>query len=71
MPRTHSIKKQIVHPLDLKYILDSPDSDLYKDILKYAKNEYCSGFKFTEIGNWLIDNNYELLAFFIRILMRR
>jgi hypothetical protein len=37
---------------------------LYQDILKYAI-EHDDGFGFTELGNWLIDNNHEFRSYYV------
>jgi hypothetical protein len=34
------------------------------DILKFAKQNYNDGFRFTDLGNWLLKNNREFLAFY-------
>lgn len=57
-------KNEIGPPPKLQDILSSKDWPLCLDILKFAKQRYEIGFRFTELGNWLLDNNQEFLNFY-------
>jgi hypothetical protein len=57
-------RNEIGPPPKLQDILSSKDWPLCLDILKFAKLRYEVGFRFTELGNWLLDNNQELLTFY-------
>jgi hypothetical protein len=63
--KIHSINENVTFPpLKLQSILNSKDSVLCMDILKFAKQKYNDGFRFTNLGNWLLKNNQEFLSFY-------
>ena len=67
LSRVHSIDKSVISQLVDMSIIFATDSDkkvikndasLYQDILRYGM-KHPTGFKFTEIGKWLLVNNAE------------
>lgn len=71
MDKTLSIDRRILGPhVGIGVIFNSnssgkytKDAELYQDILEYSisKND---GFKFTELGQWLLDHNNEIVTYY-------